>query len=164
MRAALAARIRAHLAGLLDEAEESLHSLRAEAERWRAARTRAQQTAAVETQLAIMASQSAKTAVVVAARQRAEAARDEARRAEAEEGRVRGLIDALLAVAGSLRAMIARLGAEAAPKAPPPPGSEHMARARELVAEIDALNERAFQRVREMRARAAGLRHDEEAR
>jgi hypothetical protein len=37
-----------------------------------------------------------------------------------------------------------------------------MARAGALVAEIDALNERAFQRVREMRARAAGLRREDE--
>src|SRR5690242_14602377 len=36
---ALATQIRARLAGLLDEAEAALHTLRAEAERWRAARS-----------------------------------------------------------------------------------------------------------------------------
>src|SRR4051812_42670733 len=68
---AVAARIRAHLAGLLDEAEAALHALRGEAERWRAARSRAEQAAAVETQLALLASRDSRSAVVVAAQQRA---------------------------------------------------------------------------------------------
>jgi hypothetical protein len=152
----LAARLRAHLLGLLEEAEVTLRRLRREAEAWHERRTHAEQAAAVETQLAVLAGEGARTALVVAARERAERQRAEAAHAEREERRLRGAMEALLAVMGSLRAMLARLTGEGtAPGAPAPPGSEHMARAAELVAEIDALNDRAFAKIREMQARAA---------
>ncbi len=157
--AALTATIRGHLTGLLGEADDALRRLRAEAERWQRERSRAEQDAAVETQLMVLASEQGNRAVVVAAEQRIGQRRAAAAQAQAQERRVSRLVEALLAVVGSLRAMLARLTSP--PSAPEPPGgSDHFTRAAKLAAEIDVLNERAFQKVREARERAVGQRPD----
>ncbi len=158
---ALATQIRAHLTTLLAEAEAVLGTLRGEAERWHETGARARQTAAVETQLAVIAAEQAQsTAIVAAARNRAEQQRSTAAHAEAEEHRVRGWIDALHTVINSLRAMLARLGGDAGETSDAPAGHNHMSRAAALAAEIDALNENALRKVREMRTRADSLSED----
>ncbi|GAC1435734.1 MAG: hypothetical protein NVSMB65_09720 [Chloroflexota bacterium] len=158
--AAAAARVRAQLLGLLSEAEDMVRTLRAEATRWHDKRARAEQDASVETQLLVLASEGTQKSVAAEAERRAEKKKVEAARAEREERRVLRLLETLLAVLGSLRVMLARLSggeSDAMPARPPQPGGEHMARAAELVGEIDALNERAFQKIRTMRSRAAGM-------